>query len=170
MNISISPFVNKDLRGENFRYIVLRGADLSYSDLRGAYFRYCDLRGADLSKAIIDATTCFDDAIFDENTKMPDIPMVCPEEGSFIGYKKAINLKFYARYRWTWMPSDSCIVKLLIPDDAKRSSGVGRKCRCDKAKVLEITTIDGEPVEAVASMFTKLFHLQTRRNKERRQL
>ena len=51
--------------------------------------------------------------------------MACPEEGSFIGYKKA----------------DGCIVKLLILKDAKRSSATTVKCRCSKAKVLEIREI-----------------------------
>ena len=32
---------------------------------------------------------------------------------------------------------------LEIPEDAKRLSATGRKCRCDKAKVLEIQNIDG---------------------------
>ena len=54
---------------------------------------------------------------------VPFIPMACPDTGSFIGWKKA-----------------SCgeIIKLLILEDAKRSSATGRKCRCDKAVVLSI--------------------------------
>ena len=54
---------------------------------------------------------------------VPFIPMACPDTGSFIGWKKA-----------------SCgeIIKLLILEDAKRSSATGRKCRCDKAVVLHI--------------------------------
>ena len=54
--------------------------------------------------------------------------MVCPEKGSFIGYKKC-------RY--------DLIVKLEIPEDALRSSATTRKCRCSKAKVLSITNPDG---------------------------
>ena len=34
-------------------------------------------------------------------------------------------------------------MKLEIPEDALRCSATGRKCRCSKAKVLSITTIDG---------------------------
>lgn len=49
-------------------------------------------------------------------------------EESFIGWKKA---------------DDGLIVKLLIPEDARRSSATGRKCRCDKAKVLAIENPDG---------------------------
>ena len=54
--------------------------------------------------------------------------MACPEEGSFIGFKKC---------------KDDKIVKLEILSDAKRSSATCRKCRCDKAKVLSITDING---------------------------
>lgn len=35
------------------------------------------------------------------------------------------------------------IVKLFIPEDAKRSSATTRKCRASKAKVLSITNING---------------------------
>ena len=51
----------------------------------------------------------------------------CPD-GEFIGYKKA---------------ADEKIVKLLILEDAKRSSATTLKCRCSKAKVLEIQERDG---------------------------
>ena len=45
-------------------------------------------------------------------------------------------------------------MKLLIPEDAKRSSASGRKCRCDKAIVLEIQDLDGNTVdENVHSVF-----------------
>ena len=69
-----------------------------------------DLSGADLSKAKI------------------DWPLICPEKGSFIGYKKC---------------RDDLIVELEIPEDALRSSATTRKCRCSKAKVLSITNLDG---------------------------
>lgn len=59
--------------------------------------------------------------------EVPYIPMVCPEEGDFIGWKKAGDK----------------IVKLRIPEDALRSSATTRKCRCNKAEVIEIYNIDG---------------------------
>ena len=58
---------------------------------------------------------------------VPHIPYACPDFGMFIGFKKASGY----------------IVVLEIPEDAKRLSATGRKCRCDKAKVLEIQNIDG---------------------------
>ena len=59
-------------------------------------------------------------------------PICCPEYGAFIGWKKCRGHK---------------IVKLLICEDAKRSSAYGRKCRCSSAKVLSIENVDGTPSE-----------------------
>lgn len=77
-----------------------------------------DLSGADLYRA---------DLYRAEN--VPYTPMACPDEGEFTGWKKC--------------KSDR-IVKLKIPEDARRSSASRRKCRCDKAEVIEITSIDGK--------------------------
>lgn len=77
-----------------------------------------NLSGADLSGANLSRAK-----------NVPYTPMACQDEGEFIGWKKC-------RY--------DRIVKLEIPEDAKRSSASGRKCRCDKAEVLEITSIDGK--------------------------
>ena len=57
--------------------------------------------------------------------------LVCPEKGSYIGYKKAKNKE------------GNVIVELLITEDSLRSSATTRKCRCSKAKVLSITSLDG---------------------------
>lgn len=105
-----------DLRGADLSGAYLRGADLTRADLRGAYLRGTHIRGADLSRADLRGA---------EN--VPFIPYACPDFGMFIGFKKASGY----------------IVVLKIPEDAKRLSATGRKCRCDKAKVLEIQNIDG---------------------------
>ena len=57
-----------------------------------------------------------------------NFPIACPEEGSFVGFKKCRG---------------DLIVELEIPEDALRSSATTRKCRCSKAKVLSITNLDG---------------------------
>ena len=90
----------------------LKDTDLSYANLRNADLRGADLARTNLKKVLINIHTA-------------GYVMACPEEGSFIGYKKA----------------DGCIVKLLILEDAKRSSATTVKCRCNKAKVLEIREI-----------------------------
>lgn len=68
---------------------------------------------------------------------VPYIPTACPESGPIIGYKKASAFDI-SRGHSGWI---DVIVKLEIPEDAKRSSALGRKCRCDRAKVLGIYDI-----------------------------
>ncbi len=107
------------LRGANLSGADLRGADLSGADLIGAYLSGADLRGADLSGADLSGAYLRRARI--------NYPICCPEEGSFIGFKKASGY----------------IVKLEILSDSLRSSATSRKCRCDKARVLSITKLDG---------------------------
>ena len=110
-----------DLRGAN-----LSVADLSGANLRDANLRYANLRGANLCDAnLCDAN--LRGAYLCDAEEVPYIPMVCPEEGDFIGWKRAGDK----------------IVKLHIPQDALRSSATTRKCRCNKAEVIEIYNIDG---------------------------
>ena len=66
------------------------------------------------------------------------IPMACPREGSFVGYKKCYGGR---------------IVQLEIPESAKRSSAYGKKCRCSRAKVLNIWTPDGKEIEGAFSSY-----------------
>ena len=108
-------FYGADLRSADLSGADLRSADLRSADLRSADLRSADLSGADLLNVRYDECTGF-------------FALVCPEEGSFIGYKKA----------------NGHIVKLRITEDALRSSATSRKCRCSKAEVLSITTLDGE--------------------------
>ena len=100
-----------DLSGADLRGAYLGGADLSGADLRGAYLGGADLRGA---------------------KNVPFVPLACPSDGAFIGWKKVRSL------------SSSYLVKLEIPEDAKRCSATTQKCRCDKAKVLDIVEIGNE--------------------------
>ena len=125
-----------DLRGVNLSGANLRGADLRGGNLRGANLRGADLRGADLGDANLSCADLGDAnlsgayllyANLGGAKEVPYIPMVCPEEGDFIGWKKA----------------GGKIVKLRIPEDALRSSATTRKCRCNKAEVIEIYNIDG---------------------------
>lgn len=105
----------KDREGWQCMKADLRGANLGDADLRGA-----DLRGADLGDVKYNEKTAF-------------FALQCPEEGSYIGWKKAREY----------------IVKLRITDDAKRSSATTRKCRASKAEVLEIQNIDGTKAPTV---------------------
>ena len=100
------------MRGADLRGAVLRDADLRDANLRGADLRGADLRGAKTN----------------ERTAM--YHFACPEEGAFVGFKKCRSYE-----------GEDVIVKLEIPEDAKRSSATTRKCRCSKAKVVSIIGI-----------------------------
>ena len=119
-----------NLSGANLLNADLSDAELSGANLSGANLYNADLRGANLSGAnLLNADLSGVDLSGAKN--IPYIPMVCPEEGDFIGWKKAEGNK------------DKVIVKLHIPSDAKRSSATTRKCRCSKAEVIAIYNLDG---------------------------
>ena len=121
----------------------LRGAYLSGADLRGAYLSGADLRGADLRGAYLRDAYLRDaylrgaylsGANLSGAEEVPYIPLACPSDGAFIGWKKV----------------EGCIIQLLIPEDAKRCSATTQKCRCEFAKVVSITRIDnGEELQSI---------------------
>ena len=123
---------------------VSRDADLCDADLHGA-----DLRGANLRGANLCGANLCDADLRDANLRGANLRgakgayFACPSEGEFIGWKKASGY----------------IVKLLIPDDARRSSSTSAKCRCDKAFVVEIQNIDGTvaDVDVVSSDYDDKF-------------
>ena len=109
-----------DLQGADLQGAYLRGADLQGADLQGADLQGADLRGADLRGA--DLRGAYLQGALNAETALAMIQFL-PETGSFEGWKKC---------------SGGIIVKLLIPEDAKRSHGLERKARASKATVLEI--------------------------------
>ena len=109
-------------------------ANLSGADLSGAYLRCANLSGANMSGADLSGVNL---------SGVKGLYLACPSEGSFIGWKKASGY----------------IVKLRIPEDARRSSATDNKCRCDKAFVVEIQNIDGSKayVDTVKSSYDSNF-------------
>ena len=110
----------------------LRGADLQGANLQGADLRFACLERANLQEANLQGAVLYETRLQNArnlgNANLQYIrnfylPLTCPEKGSFIGFKCARKH----------------IVELEILTDARRSSATGRKCRCDKAKVLSIT-------------------------------
>ena len=134
-----------DLRGADLRYADLHGADLGGADLSGADLHGADLSGADLRDANLGGANLGGANLRDANLGGADLSgadlrgadlggvqynentaffaLQCPDEGAFVAWKKCEN---------------NVIVKLLIPEDAKRSSSTSRKCRASKAIVLEV--------------------------------
>ena len=128
-----------DLSGANLSWADLSGAKLSWAGLSGANLSGANLSGANLSVANLSGAN-LDGVYFNEKTSM-FLPQ-CPD-GAFIGWKKAKDK----------------IVKIEICEDSKRSSATSLKCRCSKAKVLEIQEYDGthSTVNEVASDYKEDF-------------
>ena len=122
-NLRDADLCGADLRGSNLRCANLCDADLCDANLRDANLCDADLRGANLYGADLRGTDLRGANLRDAK----GCYLSCPTEGSFIGWKKA----------------SGHIVKLRIPEDARRSSATGHKCRCDKAYVMEIQNMDG---------------------------
>ena len=126
-----------DLRGADLRGADLRGTDLRGTDLRGADLREADLRGTDLRVADLRLANLYGADLRGADLRgadltgarnVPYLPMACPDEGEYTAYKKVRG---------------NYIVVLHVPSYAKRSSALGRKCRCDKADVIRIDNLDG---------------------------
>ena len=113
-----------DLRGANLYGANLYGADLSGAVLYGANLYCADLRGANLYGANLYGANLYG-AELSGAKNISFIPIACPSDGEFTGWKKV-----YGK-----------LIELRIPADAKRSSATTEKCRCDKAIVVSITDI-----------------------------
>ena len=134
-NLRSANLSNANLSNANLSNANLRSADLSNANLRSADLSNANLRSADLSNANLRSAN-LSNADLDEGTKMGFVPLACPSDGAFVGWKKIGGM----------------LVKLLIPEDARRSSATSNKCRCDKAQVLAITNIDGNnPIEKITN-------------------
>jgi len=99
--------------------IAVEAAVKSRADLAGAYLRGADLTRADLTGAYL---TRADLRGVKGIEKQPPQTIITPQ-GSIIGWKKC---------------NDGVLVKLIIPEGAKRSNAGGRKCRAEYATVLEV--------------------------------
>lgn len=115
-SLDLASLVEASLVEASLDHASLVGASLNWALLDHASLDHASLVGASLNGASLNGVTNF-----------PFVPFSCPDTGSFIGWKKARGK----------------IIKLEIPADAKRCSSSSEKCRCNKAKVLEIQEIDG---------------------------
>ena len=97
----------------------------------GPHQRHLSPTGGKGPKKVRDAaggqSCCYPDPL--ESARNLFYPLTCPEKGEYTAFKKA----------------DEKIVELRIPADAKRLSATGRKCRANKAVVISITTLEGDP-------------------------
>ena len=135
-DLSRANLSGTNLSGANLSRADLSGANLSGTNLSGANLYGADLYGANLSRADLSrADYCPEPTC--PGTNLSGVP-TCPRakngalaeartsiisEGNVVGWKKCQN---------------GVIVKLLIPQKARRSNATGRKCRAEYATVLRV--------------------------------
>jgi len=138
-NLSRADLYGADLYGADLSGADLYGADLSRANLSGANLSRADLSGADLSRADLSGADLYGADLSRANLSGADLSgadlygaknadlviartRILPE-GDLIGWKKC---------------RDAVLIKLRIPEAAKRSHAFGRKCRAEYADVLEV--------------------------------
>jgi len=149
--LSRTDLTNTNLDRANFSFSRLNYANLSYTNLRQSNFRGASLFGADLTNADL---TCADLSSIDlckanlnganlKGAKLSNIitnkwtaffQPQCPSEGSFVGWKRCGNY----------------IVKLLITENAQRSSATSLECRCSEVLTLDIQNLDGSKADVTS--------------------
>lgn len=141
--------------GTSFIYCTFEKADLSKiidGNFNSCGFYDCDFTPDDSNRNTIFSPTCIIN-----NPKNLVHSMNCPSDGSFIGWKAiksetknsfsdAITIRKY-------------LIKLEIPEDAKRSSALNAKCRSSKAKVLGIYDFDTGELLDIKSVTNKYIDL-----------
>ena len=182
-----ASFKNSELYDVDFRNVSLRNTNFEESDLYDLDFDATDFNGSIFCSSILncfsfvkdvnltntDFSNCtFNSITFHEcplsgskfnnikfnksyfcDTDMTDVEglpeMVCPEEGSFIGYKKVLDRP----------AKKSFIITLEIPEDAERLSSFDNDCRCSKAKVLSIESLDDD--KDIVQSITNMHYVKT---------
>ena len=134
-NFSGADLSFADLYCADLDYTVFQGADLKYARIGFvensfyADFKNADLTGVDFSECSLNEKRMEGVIGFHPH-------MRCPEEGSFIAWKKC---------------RDDRIVKLLIPETAARTGACVYACRASEAVVLDILTPDNTSCEKAVS-------------------
>jgi hypothetical protein len=169
-------FSNTMMMDVNLRHSDLTNARLFNADLTRANLTNAKLDGANLTAAflfmtIMDGVSAIETDFtgvrmmrylraFDANLSfainLPDFPINCPSDGAFIGWKA------YVLSGDETAPCKSVIlIKLEIPEDAKRLSSISRKCRCDKAKVLGFYDLEGNEITELEEVVNNKYGTNT---------
>lgn len=130
-------FTAASLRWQSFDSCNFINCNFANSSIGSAIFNGCGFKNCDFDLA--DMPNWFHPSYMKGCTNVPYMPMACPDEGEFMGYKVAIT----EDTKLNQLGPRKVLVTLRIPSDAKRSAAGGRKCRCNKAQVVAI-----EPAES----------------------
>lgn len=120
-----STIENCNFNGARIRNGRMMYSTFSNTDLRNAQFTGTDVRYASLVEA-------------ETEGKDLDIPIACPERGSFTAFKKVVG------------PHGNVIAELIIPARAIRCSATSNKCRASEAKVVRFWSVAGTPFKNTA--------------------
>ena len=128
-NLTSANLRSADLTSANLRYANLTSANLTSADLTSANLRYADLTSANLTSAnLTSANLTSTDLTSAVNAELAIArTRTIPSEGSIVGWKKC---------------SSGVLVKIKVPDDAKRSNAFGRKCRAAFVDVLQVVNAE----------------------------
>lgn len=131
-NLCKARFLRCEMIGAHFCDTIMKYVSMHDCNLTNGLFEraniYCgEIIDCDLTKSTIENASLVGATIYNSDPNLVKfIPMACPSDGEFIGWKKVKNY----------------LIQLLIPAYAKRLSAGTRKCRCDKAIVLDITDLN----------------------------
>jgi len=135
-NLESANLESANLNSANLYRANLYRANLESANLESANLNSANLYRANLYRANLESAN-LESANLEDVRRLPAFQH-CPEEGSFIAYKKVMDYETY----------DHVVLTLQIPEDAQRTSSiVGRKCRASKAVVLKAENVDGAPIE-----------------------
>ena len=131
--------IRADLSGADLSYTNLPGANLSGANLFDA-----DLSGANLYGAKLSGANLSNANLSGANLSNADLPYFqIPQDGDLTVWKKF---------------GGDCYGKLLVPEGARRTASlVGKKCRAEFVKVLEIYSLNDNTVEVANGWYNKDF-------------
>lgn len=147
-------FIDCNFKGASIRNTTFVSCRITgFTSFIGTGFINCDFENS----VINFQTVSFANAFIRRTKGLDSIPMACPSDGSFIGWKKVIVWKDGAPKCIPYIDRSSIeyiyIVKLEIPAKAKRSSATSSKCRCNYAKVLGIYNAAGTRKAGIDEVF-----------------
>lgn len=141
--VSNSDIIDVNFYECEFKNVTFVNVKFDCCSFRSSKFLNCSFRRCNFQDSLLN-DDLFEDCSFTHDNLF--ITPVCPEKGSYIGYKKAYIKKTY--YDPLGIGDLSCyysyipvIVELKITEDSKRSSATSKKCRASKCEVLSITDI-----------------------------
>ena len=143
--IGCGVFNNCDIIGSRFEFCNLGHSEFNTTKLSNTYFYCSDMSQSSMyncSVTDVDSDSCTYVGSEIDGTDI-NVPSHVPDTGSFVGLKKARTYTGFSELDKYY------IVKLIIPENAKRSNAGRDKCRANIAYVDDIQDMEGNSVDIV---------------------